>query len=58
MGVWCSEGCNPNPKEISARVKMKVTVISIFYKKSNFLAQKKFFLLTGAFYTNLTSNIE
>jgi hypothetical protein len=49
MGVWCSEGCNPNPKEISARVKMKVTVISIFYKKSNFLAQKKFFLLTGAF---------
>jgi hypothetical protein len=49
MGVWCSEGCNPNPKEISAKVKMKVTASSILNKKSGFLAEEKFFLLTGAF---------
>jgi hypothetical protein len=42
MGVWCSEGCNPNPKEISARVKMEVTASLGFTRNAIFLIRKSF----------------
>jgi hypothetical protein len=56
MGVWCSEGCNPNPKEISARVKRKVTASSIFTRKEIFLHQEKFFLEFPDFSTKFIWN--
>jgi len=38
MGDWCSEGCNRNWKEISAKKKMSVTQRSASTRKTNFLA--------------------
>jgi len=49
MGDWCSEGCNRILKEISARVKMSGPNSSGFTRKTLFLAEEKFLLLTGAF---------
>jgi len=38
MGDWCSEGCNRNLKEISAKGKMSVTQRSASTRKRKFLA--------------------
>jgi len=38
MGDWCSEGCNRNLKEISAKGKRSVTQRSASTRKRKFLA--------------------